>query len=30
MKDIIINAMFGVLGTLTWFVLWMLIHDFAR
>lgn len=30
MKDAIVNALFGVLGTLAWFGLWMLIHDLAR
>lgn len=27
MKEIIINALFGVLGTLAWFALVMFIHD---
>lgn len=27
MKDVIINALFGVLGTLAWFALVMFIHD---
>lgn len=27
MKDIIINTIFGVLGTLAWFVLVMFLHD---
>ena len=29
MKDIIINALLGVLGTFAWFCLWILIHDLA-
>ena len=27
MKDIIINAIFGVLGTLAWFALVIWLHD---
>ena len=27
MKDVIIDALFGVLGTLAWFALVMFIHD---
>jgi hypothetical protein len=27
MKDAIVNALFGVLGTLAWFALVMFIHD---
>jgi hypothetical protein len=26
MKDWIVNAVFGVLGTLAWFAMWELIH----
>ena len=26
MKDVIINAMFGVIGTLAWFAMWELVH----
>lgn len=27
MKDVIINSLFGVLGTLAWFALAMWLHD---